>query len=105
MKYCTKAGVNQYFLTFEWLQEIKITVTQSTHGNIVLDCWFNTLDGYVAEVKFLPETVPKSAQLAKTFMQKDIVVQLAQLGRLPLLLVDLQVFTLQVFSNPMKTMS
>ena len=47
-------------------------MVQSTKGYIILDCHFKTHIGWVAGVEFLQETGHKRAQLAKSFIRKDI---------------------------------
>ena len=58
MKFCIKAGVNLYFVTYKLLQRNEIKndhkiniVIKSSDGYIIQGCWIKTHDSWVARVR------------------------------------------------------
>ena len=79
MKFCPKAGVNMFSLTYKLSQGNQRSsdhqnhiVVSSTNGKIILDCQVKTHNGWVARVEFLQETSDKRAQSATAPQNKNI---------------------------------
>ena len=63
LKFCPKAGVNLFFLTYKISKGNRITsdqhnniVDNTSNGNIILDPWVKTHDAWVTGLKFLYES-------------------------------------------------
>ena len=79
VKFCPKAGAILFFLMCKLSQGNKISsdhqsniVVSSTSGNIILDDWIKTCDGWVAKVKFLWKNITKWEQSATAPCKKNI---------------------------------